>query len=225
MAAGVLATPTSKIGPVLVRLFVSGCDNYRKQPFGVSWGFTPNRAWKPLLRLLTHWGRVTHICVSKLTIVVIDNGLSPVWCQAIIWTNAEIPLIEPLSLGTNLIEILTELHIFSLKENVFQSVVCEMVNSLSRPQCVYLVPCHLVKSLHFIWKWAPVDFIYGYLHSSRGLQQLGSDDTGSQDSRVPPMGGCCTYRQSLIQEAQNPKTQMFLVSSCSFFVQYIEAMC
>ena len=26
---------------------------------------------------LTHWGRVTHICVSKLTIIGSDNGLSP----------------------------------------------------------------------------------------------------------------------------------------------------
>ena len=27
--------------------------------------------------VLTHWGRVTHICVSKLTIIGSDNGLSP----------------------------------------------------------------------------------------------------------------------------------------------------
>ena len=37
--------------------------------------------------ILTHWGRVTHICVSKLTIIASDNGLSPGWRQAIIWTN------------------------------------------------------------------------------------------------------------------------------------------
>ena len=29
---------------------------------------------------LTHWGRVTHICVSKLTIIGSDNGLSPGHC-------------------------------------------------------------------------------------------------------------------------------------------------
>ena len=40
---------------------------------------------------LTHWGWVTHICVSKLTIIGSDNGLSPDWCQAI-WTNAGIML-------------------------------------------------------------------------------------------------------------------------------------
>ena len=33
---------------------------------------------------LTDWGRVTHICVSKITIIVSDNGLSPERRQAII---------------------------------------------------------------------------------------------------------------------------------------------
>ena len=39
---------------------------------------------------LTHWGRVTHICVSGLSILGSDNGLSPGRRQAIIWTNAGI---------------------------------------------------------------------------------------------------------------------------------------
>ena len=47
---------------------------------------------------LTHWGRVTHICVSKLTIIGSDNGLSPGRRQAIIWTNAVILLIGPLEI-------------------------------------------------------------------------------------------------------------------------------
>ena len=38
----------------------------------------------------THWGRATHTCVSKLTIIASDNGLSPGWRQAIIWNNAGI---------------------------------------------------------------------------------------------------------------------------------------
>ena len=52
---------------------------------------------------LTHWGRVMHICVSKLTIIGSDNGLSPCQRQAIVWTNAGILSIGPL--GTNLSEI------------------------------------------------------------------------------------------------------------------------
>ena len=43
-----------------------------------------------LLSRLTHWGRATHICVGKLTIIGSDNGLSPGGRQAIIWTNAGI---------------------------------------------------------------------------------------------------------------------------------------
>ena len=61
---------------------------------------------------LTLWGRETHICVSKLTIIGSDNALSPGRHQAIIWTNAGILLIEPF--GKN--EILIEIHTFSLKE-------------------------------------------------------------------------------------------------------------
>ena len=34
--------------------------------------------------VLTHWGRVTHTCVNKLTIIGSDNGLSPGRRQAII---------------------------------------------------------------------------------------------------------------------------------------------
>ena len=54
--------------------------------------------------ILTYWGRVTHICVSKLTIIGSDNGLSPGRRQAIISTNAEILLVR--TLGTNFSEIL-----------------------------------------------------------------------------------------------------------------------
>ena len=57
---------------------------------------------------------MTHICVRKLTIIGSDNGLSPGRRQAIIWTNAGILLIG--TLGTNFIEILIEILIFSFKK-------------------------------------------------------------------------------------------------------------
>ena len=63
---------------------------------------------------LTDWGQVTHICVSKLTIIVSDNSLSPARRQAIIWNNAGIMLIGPLE--TNFSEILSEIHTFSFKK-------------------------------------------------------------------------------------------------------------
>ena len=63
---------------------------------------------------LTHWGRVTHICVSKLASIVSDNGLSPGRRQAIIWTNTGILLIGPL--GTNFSDILIDILSFSFKK-------------------------------------------------------------------------------------------------------------
>ena len=64
--------------------------------------------------LLTHWGRVTHVCVGTPTIFGSDNGLSPGRRQAIILTNASTLLIGPL--GTNFSEILVGIQTFSFKE-------------------------------------------------------------------------------------------------------------
>ena len=79
--------------------------------------------------VLTHWGWVTHICVSKLIIIGTYNGLLPGRCQAIIWTNAGILLIRPL--GTNFIEILTEINIFS-----FKKMHLKMSSAKCRPFCL-----------------------------------------------------------------------------------------
>ena len=81
---------------------------------------------------LTHWGRVTHICVSKLTIVGSDNGLSPGRRQAIIRTNAGLLWIGTLGLQWNLKQ---NSYIF-IQENAFENVVWKMAAILSRPQCV-----------------------------------------------------------------------------------------
>ena len=82
-------------------------------------------------RTLIHWGRVTHICVSKLTIIGSDNGLSPDQRQAIIWTNDGIVLIGPL--GTNFSEISIEILTFSFKK------MCLKVSSAKRrPFCIGL---------------------------------------------------------------------------------------
>ena len=73
-----------------------------------------------LLMVLTHWGRVMHKCVSELTIVGSDNGLSPGRCQAINWTIVRILSIG--KLGTNFSEILLEIDTFFIK-NAFEYVV------------------------------------------------------------------------------------------------------
>ena len=82
-----------------------------------------------ICHFLTHWGRVTHIYVAHLTIIASDNGLSPSRCQAIIWTNAGILLIRPL--GTNLSEILIEIHTFS-----FKKMYLKMSSAKRRPFCL-----------------------------------------------------------------------------------------
>ena len=64
--------------------------------------------------LLTHWGRLTHICVGNLTIIGSDNGLSPERRQTIIWTNAGLLLIG--TLWTNFSEILIGIRILSFKK-------------------------------------------------------------------------------------------------------------
>ena len=62
---------------------------------------------------------MTRICVSKLTIIGSDNGLSPGRRQAIIWINAGILLIR--TLGTNFSEILGKIRSFSFKKMHFKS--------------------------------------------------------------------------------------------------------
>ena len=51
------------------------------------------------------------MCVSNLTMIGSDNGLSPERCQDIIWTSTGILFIERLK--TNFSEILIEIHAFS----------------------------------------------------------------------------------------------------------------
>ena len=81
--------------------------------------------------LLTHWGRVTHICVSKLTIIGSDNGLSPGRRQAITWTNAGILLIGPL--GTNFNETSIGIHTFWIKK-----IHLKLSSGKWRPFCLRL---------------------------------------------------------------------------------------
>ena len=78
-------------------------------------GFDFQAVWKyDFWNMLIHWGRVMHICVSRLNIIGSDNGLSPGRRQAVIWTNAGILFIGPL--GTNFSELLIEILTFSFKK-------------------------------------------------------------------------------------------------------------
>ena len=80
------------------------------ESFSMSWYH--HDVWS--LHVLTHWGRVTHICVGNLTIIGSGNGLSPGRRQAITWINAGLLLIGPLR--TNFNEILFGIQTFSFKK-------------------------------------------------------------------------------------------------------------
>ena len=81
--------------------------------------------------ILTHWGRVTHICVGTNTNIGSDNGLSPGRRQAIIWINAGILLIGPL--GTNVSENSIGIQTFS-----FKNMHLNMSSAKWRPFCLGL---------------------------------------------------------------------------------------
>ena len=113
---------------------------------------------------LTQWGRVTHLCVSKLTIIGSDNGLSPERRQAIIWTNAGILLIGPS--GTNFSEILIEIQTFSLKKirlKMSSAKWCSLrlgLNVLINPlsmSCVFLIQLSgsVFTARLIYWLWLP----------------------------------------------------------------------
>ena len=90
---------------------------YKSMPANVGHKFTKQNntcRWSHSVFQLIHWGRVTRICVSDLTSIGSDNGLSPGRRQAIIRTNAGILL--KISLGTNFSEFIVEILIFSFKK-------------------------------------------------------------------------------------------------------------
>ena len=100
---------------------------------------------------LTHWGRVRHICVGSLTIIVSDNGLSPGRRQAIIWTNVGRLLIGPL--GTNFSEIIIEILTFSFKKMRLKASSAKW-----RPFCLGLNVLNENTTKHVHW-WLRKDFI------------------------------------------------------------------
>ena len=81
--------------------------------------------------ILTQRGRVTHVYVSKLTIIGSDNGLAPGRRQTIISSYDGILLIEPL--GTNFSEILIGIQTIS-----FKKMHLKMSSAKWRPFCLGL---------------------------------------------------------------------------------------
>ena len=69
--------------------------------------------------------------ISKLTIIGLDNGLSPCRRQAIIWINAGLLSIG--TLGTNFTEFLSKIHTSS-----FQKMYLKMSSAKWRQFCIGL---------------------------------------------------------------------------------------
>ena len=123
---------------------------------------------------------MTHICVSKLTIIGSDDGLSPDRRQAIIWTNAGILLIGPF--GTNFSENLIEIRTFSFKKkrlkvsSAKRRPFCLGLNELTtvlflsdkdRDTChSYTVPTCLHARLCICWLFKPrlLTSVLGYVY-------------------------------------------------------------
>ena len=108
-------------------------------------------AWSQL-KILTHWGWLMHICGGKLTIIGLDNGLSPNQCHAIIWTNAGFLLFEPW--GTNFREIWIEIPTFSLKK-----IHLKVLSAKWRRFCLGLNELGCLPQMQVVSRWGvPVEF-------------------------------------------------------------------
>ena len=124
--------------------------------FKLVWSLTVDMLQR---HLLTHWGRVSHICVRKLTIIVSDNGLSPGRRQAIIWTNAGILLIRPL--GTNFNEMFIKILTFS-----FMKMRLKVLSAKWRPFCLCLNVLNF-KAIHTSWQ--PISWLWHFRSFCRHL--------------------------------------------------------
>ena len=91
------------------------------------------RQWRTCSKVLTHWGRVTHTCIGKITIIDSDNGLSPGCGQAIIWTNGGILLIGPL--GTTSVKFLLQTKQFHSRKCIWKCYLENFGHFVSASMC------------------------------------------------------------------------------------------
>ena len=122
----------------------------------------------PVRNELTHWGRVTHVCVSKIIIFGSDNGLSPGRRQAIILTNAAILLIG--LLGTNLSEFfLSKFKHFHSRKCIwkcrlrnfvcfFRNILCVMFFNVYRADNISANGHHDFTQFDGMLTWAPFTY-------------------------------------------------------------------
>ena len=127
------------------------------------------------VKALNRWGRVMHICVSNLTIIGSDNGLSPDRRQALTWTNAEfiVNWTHRNKLQSNLN---SNSNIF-IQENAFENVICQMVAIFSLPQWVNMKHADttalmaLTKCQHVLWcNYLERPFVSSFLGNDSAIE-------------------------------------------------------
>ena len=128
-----------------------------------------------------------HIWVSKIIIIGSDNGLSPGWRQAIIWTNAGISLLIG-GLGTNFSKILSEIHTVS-----FKKMHLKMLSAKCRPFCLSLNVLTMYAGLR-LSSTIPCEHAWKFHSLHRFVNSLWSSDVlwlHRSGSILPQVMACC----------------------------------
>ena len=113
-----------------------------------------------LAALLTHWRQVTHICISRLTIIGSDNGLSPSHYLNQCWNIVNLTPRNKLQWNIDWNSYI------SIQENGFEMVVCVMAAILSWPQCVNSLRPSNCGWCHGSW-WALIGSGDGFLFDKK----------------------------------------------------------
>ena len=100
-----------------------------KYPTNAAFSLVCNRS-TPLI----HWGRLMHICISKVTIIGSDNVLGA-WSAPSHYLNQCWDIFHWTHENKFQWNFNQNSYIF-IQENPFENIVCKMAAILSRPQCV-----------------------------------------------------------------------------------------
>ena len=135
---------------------------------------------------LNYWSGMTHICVSKLTIIGSDNGWSPGGHQVIIWINAETLFIWPVE---------TQFNEISIKYN--KKMRLKTRSTKCRPCCFGLnVLTHfLPRAAYALVNWISID-------SSNGLSPIRRLAITWTNVHVLSIGSLRTYVRKIRVEIQ-----------------------
>ena len=106
------------------------------------------------LSLLTHWGRVTHICVINLTIIGSDSGFFA-WTPPSHYLNRCWNIVNWTFRNKIQWKLNQNSYIF-IKENSFKDVICEMACILSRMWAENRDPYYNWCMCSYTWYWSLV---------------------------------------------------------------------